>query len=95
MGHDGGGTARTTVDRLVLGVLRQTVSSLVSQRELDEKGSSIYADMITPAPSPSPTPSPACHIVVSDGEFDVVGYCVHSPNYPSDSGSIQVCDIRF
>ena len=43
-----------------------------------EKGWSIYAD-ISPAPTPPPTPSFTSHIVVSDGECDVVGYCVHSP----------------
>ena len=58
-----------------------------------EKGSSIYAD--TPAPTPPPTPTFTSHIVVSDGECDVVGYCVRSPNYPSDYGSNQTCDIRF
>ena len=40
-------------------------------------------------------PSSASHIVVSDGEGDVVGYCVQSTNYPSDYGSNQACDIRF
>ena len=34
-------------------------------------------------------------IVVSDGECNVVGDCVHSPNYPSDYGSNLACDIRF
>ena len=35
-----------------------------------EKGSSIYAD--TPAPNPPPPPSSTSHIVVADGECDVV-----------------------
>ena len=33
----------------------------------------IYSDIMTPAPTPPPTPSPTSHIVVSDGECDVVG----------------------
>ena len=37
---------------------------------------SIYAN--TPAPNPPPTPSSTSHIVVSDGDCDVVDYCVHA-----------------
>ena len=33
--------------------------------------------------------------MVSDGECDVVDYCVHCPNCPSVYGSNQACDIRF
>ena len=58
-----------------------------------EKGSCIYADTL--APNPPPTPSSTNHIVVSDGECDVVGYCVRCPNYPSDYGSNHACDSRF
>ena len=35
------------------------------------------------------------HIVVSDGECNVVGDCVHCPEYPSNYGSNLACDIRF
>ena len=60
-----------------------------------EKGSTIYADMMTPAPSAPLTPSFTSHILVSDGESNVVGNCVHNPKYPSVYGSNQACDFRF
>ena len=86
-------TARTTVDRLVLWVLRQSVGSLVFQMELAEKW---FVYLCQHASSKSATDAQLhqshCR---SDGECDVVGFCVHSPNHPPDYGSNQACDIRL
>ena len=95
MGHGGSELAEQQWIEWSVGVEADGEFSCFSDGAGREKGWSICADMITPAPTPPPTPSPTSHIVVSDGECDAVSYCVHSPNYPSDYGSKQACDIRF
>ena len=59
----------------------------------EESGWSIYADMMMPAPTLPPTPSPTSHVVMSDGECNVVGDGVHAQIVLQIMG--QIWHLRF
>ena len=66
-------------------------------RILTERGNSVTITAEREIASPKSAADAQLHQshCRSDGECDVVGYCVHSPNYPSYYGSNQACDHSF
>lgn len=78
-----------------VGVTADGQISWSSDGDGQDKGWSICVGIPTAAPTPPPTPSPTSHIIMIQGQCDIVGDCVQSPNYPANYGSYQSCTISF